>query len=85
LAEKERRLAYLRQDTSGANRAEILKLSEELQDERRDYTDELIDQKISALEEQNEKAAEQRQKQIDLLQSQLDYTEKYGLQWEEAQ
>ena len=85
LAEKERRLAYLRQNTSGANRAEILKLSEGLQNERRDYTDELIDQKISALEEQNDKAAEQRQKQIDLLQSQLDYTEKYGLQWEEAQ
>ena len=85
LAEKERRLAYLRQDTSSANRAEIMNLQEELKDERRDYTDELIDQKISELEKQNELAAEQRQKQIDLLQSQLDYTEKYGLQWAEAQ
>lgn len=85
LGEKERRLAYLRQDTSGANRAEIMDLQDELDDERRDYTDELIDQKISALEEQNELAAEQRQKQIDLLQAQLDHTEKYGLQWEEAQ
>jgi hypothetical protein len=85
LGEKERRLAFLRQDTSNANRKEIMDLSEELKDERRDYTDELIDQKISALEEQNEKAAEQRQKQIDLLQAQLDYTEKYGLHWAEAQ
>ena len=85
LAEKERRLAYLRQDTSNANRAEIMNLQEELKNERRDYTDELIDQKISELEKQNELAAEQRQKQIDLLQSQLDYTEKYGLQWAEAQ
>lgn len=85
LGEKERRLAYLRQDTSNANRKEIYDLQDELKDERRDYTDELIDQKISALEEQNEKAAEQRQKQIDLLQAQLDHTEKYGLQWEEAQ
>lgn len=85
LGEKERRLAYLRQDTSNANRKEIMDLSEELKDERRDYTDELIDQKISALEEQNELAAEQRQKQIELLQGQLDYTEKYGLQWAEAQ
>lgn len=85
LGEKERRLAYLRQDTSNANRAEIYDLQDELKDERRDYTDELIDQKISALEEQNEKAAEQRQKQIDLLQAQLDHTEKYGLQWTEAQ
>ena len=85
LGEKERRLAYLRQDTSNANRKEIMDLSKELKDERRDYTDELIDQKISALEEQNERAAEQRQKQIDLLQAQLDYTEKYGLHWAEAQ
>lgn len=85
LGEKERRLAYLRQDTSGANHQEIKKLEEELEDKRRDYTDELIDQKISAIEEQNDKAAEQRQKQIDLLQSQLDYTQRYGLQWEEAQ
>lgn len=85
LAQKERRLAYLRQDTSGANRAQILDLQEELEDERRDYTDNLIDQKISELEKQNEDAADQRQKQIDLLQEQLDYTEKYGLQWKEAQ
>lgn len=85
LGEKERRLAYLRQDTSNANRKEIYDLQKELTDERRDYTDELIDQKISALEEQNEKAAQQRQKQIDLLQAQLDYTEKYGLHWQEAQ
>lgn len=85
LAQKERRLAYLRQDTSGANRAQILDLQKELEDERRDYTDNLIDQKISELEKQNEDAAEQRQKQIDLLQEQLDYTEKYGLQWKEAQ
>lgn len=85
LAQKERRLAYLRQDTSGANRAQILDLQKELEDERRDYTDTLIDQKISELEKQNEDAAEQRQKQIDLLQEQLDYTEKYGLQWKEAQ
>jgi hypothetical protein len=51
LGEKERRLAYLRQDTSGANRKEIMDLEEELKEGRRDYTDELIDQKISALEE----------------------------------
>ena len=85
LGEKERRLAYLRQDTSNANRKEIMDLKDDLEDERRSYTDELIDQKISALEEQNELAAEQRQKQIELLQGQLDYTEKYGLQWAEAQ
>ena len=82
LGEKERRLAYLRQDTSGANLSEIKKLEKELDEEHEDYTDTLIDQKISELEKQNELAAEQRQKQIDLLQGQLDYAEKYGLYWD---
>ena len=82
LGEKERRLAYLRQDTSGANQMEIKKLEKELDREHEDYTDTLIDQKISELEKQNELAAEQRQQQIDLLQSQLDYAEKYGLYWD---
>jgi hypothetical protein len=50
LGEKERRLAYLRQDTSGANMMEIKKLEEELEEEHEDYTDTLIDQKISELE-----------------------------------
>ena len=82
LGEKERRLAYLRQDTSGANMMEIKKLEEELEEEHEDYTDTLIDQKISELEKQNEAAAEQRQQQIDLLQAQLDWSQKYGLYWD---
>ena len=82
LSEKERRLAYLRQDTSGANMMEIKKLEEELEEGHEDYTDTLIDQKISELQEQNDKAAEQRQQQIELLQAQLDWNEKYGLYWD---
>ena len=82
LGEKERRLAYLRQDTSGANLQEIKKLEKELDEGHEDYTDNLIDQKISELEKQNELAAEQREKQIELLQGQLDYAEKYGLYWD---
>ena len=82
LSEKQRRLSYLRQDTSGANMLEIKKLEEQLEEEHEDYTDTLIDQKISELEEQNEKAAEQRQQQIELLQAQLDWSEKYGLYWD---
>lgn len=82
LTEKQRRLSYLRQDTSGANAAEIKKLEEQLEDEHEDYTDTLIDQKISELEKQNELAAEQRQQQIDLLQSQLNWSQKYGLYWD---
>ena len=75
LQAKEARLAYLRQDTSGANLQEILKLQDELENEQQDYTDELIDQKISELETQNDQAADQRQVQIDLLQAEVDNTE----------
>lgn len=82
LGEKERRLAYLRQDTSGANMMEIKKLEEELEEGHEDYTDTLIDQKISELQEQNDKAAEQRQQQIELLQAQLEWNQKYGLYWD---
>jgi hypothetical protein len=61
---------------------EIKKLEEQLDEGYEDYTDSLIDQKISELEKQNDLAAEQRQQQIDLLQGQLDYAEKYGLYWD---
>lgn len=81
---KERRLAYLRRDTSNANALEIKQLEEELANQKQDYTDTLIDQKISELQEQNEIASEQRQQQIDLLQAQLDYDEENGAFWSEA-
>lgn len=81
MSQKERRLVYLQQDTSGANDLEILHLQEELQNERQDYTDSLIDQKISELQSQNDKAADQRQRQIELLQAQLDYQAANGEFW----
>lgn len=84
IAATERRLAYLRRDTSNANQLEIKQLEEQLAEQKQDYTDTLIDQKISELQEQNDAAAEQRQQQIDLLQAQLDYDEKSGYFWEEA-
>ena len=84
IAEKERRLAYLRQDTSGANAMEIKKLEEELSDEKESYGDTLIDQAMENLQEQNDAAAEQRERQIELQQSQLDWAEKTGKFNEEA-
>ena len=84
LTDKEQRLAYLQQDSSGANALEIAKLQEEIADARQNYTDSLIDQKINELQEQNDKAAEQRQEQIDLLQQSLDWQEKNGQFWEQA-
>ena len=84
LAEKERRLAYLRQDTSNANQMEILSLEEEIKQGRQDYTDTLVDQKISALQEQNEEASKQRQQQIELAQTQLDFYIASGDIWNEV-
>jgi hypothetical protein len=60
IADKQRRLAYLQQDTSGANALEILNLQKEIEESQESYTDQLIDQKITELQEQNDQAAEQR-------------------------
>ena len=84
LTDKEKRLAYLQQDSSNANQLEIAKLQKEIDDARQDYTDNLIDQKISELQRQNDEAADQRQQQIDLMQRSLDWQEKSGAFWNEA-
>ena len=84
IAEKQRRLAYLQQDTSGANDLEILRLQEEISQEQEDYTDTLIDQKISELQQQNDEAARQREQQITLAQAQLDHFIESGEIWKEV-
>lgn len=84
IAEKEKRLAFLSQDTSGAYDQEILQLQKELTDQKEDYTDTLIDQKISELQRQNEEAAKQRDKQIQVLQYQLQNDQQTGKLAEEV-
>lgn len=84
LEKKQRRLLYLQQDTSGANDLEILQLQREIEEGQQDYTDTLIDQKISELQEQNDKAAEQRERQISLLESQLEWYQLSGEIWKEV-
>lgn len=84
IEDNERRLAYLQQDTSGANALEIQQLQEEVANQKQDYTDTLIDQKLSAIQEQNDKASEERQYQIELAQAQLEEAQKNGEFWNEA-
>ena len=84
LSDKQRRLAYLRQDTSGANALEIMQLEKELDEGMESYTDQLIDQKISELQKQNDKAAEQRERQIEIAQAQLDHYVETGAIWSEV-
>ena len=79
IAEKERRLAYLRQDSTGSNALEIKRLEEEIAEQREGYQDALIDQALTNMQEQNELAAEQRDKQIELMQSQIEYNVETGV------
>lgn len=81
IADKQRRLAYLQQDTSGANATEILKLQKEIDEDQESYTDRLIDQKISNLQKQNDQAAEQRQRQIEIAEAQLQHYKDSGAVW----
>ena len=79
LSEKERRLAFLQQDTSGAYDQEILSLQKEIEEGQEDYTDTLIDQKIEELEKQNDEAAKQREKQIKIAEYQLENDKNRGV------
>ena len=57
-------------------------MQEEIRTAQQDYTDNLIDQKISELEEQNDVAAEQRQMQIRILEKQLEHDQETGAIWD---
>ena len=78
ISDKEARLAYLQADTTGANALEIKNLQKELAEQKQDYTDTLIDQKISELQQQNDEAAAQREVQIQLAQAQLEQYQNSG-------
>ena len=78
ISQKESRLAYLQRDTTGANQAEIFKLQKEIEEDRENYTDTLIDQAIERISEDNDAAAKQRDKQIEIMQAQLDYQKESG-------
>ena len=78
LAEKERRLAYLKQDTSGKNALEIKQLEEELKNERESYTDTLVDQSIDDIQSSMDEASEQRERQIEILNKQLEAYQESG-------
>ena len=85
ITDKQARLAYLQQDTSGANATEILALEKEIAEAQENHIDNLIDQKITELQEQNDKAAEQRERQIDIMDAQLEQYEKTGQVWDDVE
>jgi hypothetical protein len=67
ISDMEKRLAYLRADTSGGNQLDILQLEKELEEARESYGDTLIDQELDRLSKANEDAAEQREEQIKIM------------------
>lgn len=84
LMDKQQKLAYLRQDSTG-NALEIKQLEKELADDSQSYTDTLIDQKINELEEQNEETQDELQELIDLKKEEMKRKEKEGTYYEQAQ
>lgn len=84
IEDKEARLSYLRQDTTGANALAIKELEAELDTEREEYRDAMIDQHLQALQDKNDLAAEQRQRQVEIMQSQLEWNIENGVYVQEA-
>ena len=78
IANNEARLAYLRRDTTGGNDLAALQLQKELEDQREQYSDNLVDQAVQRLQDDNDAAAQQREKQIEIMQAQLDYQSENG-------
>ena len=78
LGDMRRRLAYLRQDTSGMNALEIKQLEEQLKEEEEAYGDTLVDQKLQEIQDQNDEASEQRERQIAIMEEQLEWNRESG-------
>lgn len=70
LNDKQAQLNYLR--ASGGSELEIRKLQKEIDSASESYTDTLIDNALSDLQDANEAAAEQREQQINLATAQLE-------------
>lgn len=78
ISDKQRRLAALRADNSGANAKEIKQLEQEIANLQKEYGRTLEDQALDRLQDQADKAAEQRERQIQILNAQLDYAKSTG-------
>ena len=84
ISDKQRRLAYLQNDTAGGHQVEIAQLRKEIEDSQKNYQQSIEDQTLQNIQTQNEKAAEQRERQISLLQTQLEYNKEIKLYAQEV-
>ena len=77
------RAQLLQQDTSGAYRNELASLNKELESQRQDLYDDLVDKQVEALEKEIEKRHELYDIEVNALQERLDYMQENAiLLWE---
>lgn len=77
LAQKERKLALLKRDTSGANQKDVLSLEDEVQQDREKLLDDEVDSLIDSMKEMYETQKEARDAEIEYLEDVLDAADLY--------
>ena len=77
------RAQLLQQDTSGAYRAELAQLNKDIEQQRQDLYDDLVDKQVEALEKEIEKRHELYDKEVAALEERLAYMQENAiLLWE---
>lgn len=77
LAQKERKLALLKRDTSGTNQKDVLSLEDEVQQDREKLLDDEVDSLIDSMKEMYETQKEARDAEIEYLENVLDAADLY--------
>ena len=77
LAQKERKLALLKRDTSGTNQKNVLSLEDEVQQDREKLLDDEVDSLIDSMKEMYETQKEARDAEIEYLEDVLDTADLY--------
>lgn len=80
LATKEKKLALLQRDTSGANRKEAMSLENEIEDDRQNLLDSEVDNLINSMKELYEKQKEARDAEIEYMETVTDNAQ-YFAEW----
>lgn len=84
LQDKYAQLNAMKRIGSGANASDIKKLEKEIKDFEQNYTDSLVDQKISDFQEKNDSASQRKQTAIEIAQALLETRSENGYFNEEA-
>lgn len=84
LQDKYAQLNAMKRIGSGANASDIKKLEKEIKDLEENYTDTLVDQKISDFQEKNDSASQRKQTAIEIAQALLETRSENGYFNEEA-